>query len=69
MPTQPSWYNASLLAVEEEETEGLQVILMVMMVMMVMVMMVIAIGEGEHVTISNFRESLMSSGFSNWPES
>ena len=25
MPTQPSWYNASLLAVEEEETEGLQV--------------------------------------------
>ena len=61
MPTQPSWYNASLLAVEEEETEGLQVILMVMMV--------IAIGEGEHVTISNFRESLMSSGFSNWPES
>ena len=27
MPTQPSWYNASLLAVEEEETEGLQVCL------------------------------------------
>ena len=26
MPTQPSWYNASLLAVEEEETEGLQVL-------------------------------------------
>ena len=59
MPTQPSWYNASLLAVEEEETEGLQVILMVVMV----------IAIGEHVTISNFRESLMSSGFSNWPES
>jgi len=27
MPTQPSWYNASLLAVEEEETEGLQGVL------------------------------------------
>ena len=42
MPTQPSWYNASLLAVEEEETEGLQVFLMIMaMIMMIIMAMII----------------------------